>query len=102
MVIHHTPHHLHFEIDFDTGKLLQLILISFGVLVMFSLLFAQPAKTFDSSDISMQRVPDKVTQSIMPMGIEASKKTAPLFSAQIDAGITTSDTDQPYFIPSPD
>jgi hypothetical protein len=102
MVIQHTPHHLHFEIDFDTGKLLQLVLISFGVLVMFSLLFAQPAKIFDSNDISVQPAQAKATQSIMPMGIEASKKTVPLFSAQIEAGITTSDTDQPYFIPSPE
>jgi hypothetical protein len=103
MVIQHTPHHMHFEIDFDTGKLLQLTLISLGVAAMFSLLFTQPAKVFDQNDISMQPTPSVAAQAKMTTDTSLSTKTvARLFSAQIDSGVAVREEDQPYYIPAPD
>jgi hypothetical protein len=101
MAIQHTPHHMHFEIDFDTSRLLQSALVALGVALLFLLFIKEPAEVFNNSDVSMQQAPVAVAQPMMPMGINASAQAVPLFSAQIDAGMVREE-DQPYFIPSPD
>jgi hypothetical protein len=100
MLIHHTPHHLHFEIDFDTFRLLQYALIALGLALLLMLLAAQPTKQIDNLDSATQAAP--AAQSFLPHSPATPTNSAPPFSAKIDAGMMVREQDQPYFIPSPD
>jgi hypothetical protein len=102
MVIQHTPHHMHFEIDFDTSRLLQYVLVALGVALLFMLLINEPAGVLNNTDISVEQAPAAVAYRPLPNGIQASLQFAPLFSAQIEAGLLPREEDQAYYIPSPD
>lgn len=100
MNIAHTPHHVHMEFDFDTYRLMQIVLAASAVVVLLMLLSAATQRS-DDSNLTLLAPAVAASTSSPPMQAYVTQQNYWLFSTQNNAGIT-GDEDQPYYIPSPD